>query len=88
MSFRDALGLIFCGAGVVVGTLGYRALGLQWYFAALILIAIGVVCIWTEARDRRLRKIGNEGPGDWGDRHYISGEHATDSGDHFESSAD
>ena len=78
MKLKDALGLIFIGVGVTVGTVGYRILGLQWYFASCVSLVIGVFLIWSASRDRKIREALDEGPGDWGDRHYISGSHATD----------
>lgn len=81
MAIRDIFGMILCGAGVAVGTVGYRLLGLQWYFGACGLILVGVAFIWSEARDRKLRELGNDGLGDWGDRHYTSGASSTDGAD-------
>jgi hypothetical protein len=78
MKLKDALGLIFIGAGVAVATVGYRILGLQWYFAAWVPLAIGMFLIWNANRDRKIRTALDDVPGDWGDRHYISGSHATD----------
>lgn len=78
MSLRDIIGLLFWGAGVTVGTVGYRLLGLEWYFGACGLVSIGVFFIWSAARDRKLQKALDKVPGDWGDRHYISGKSATD----------
>lgn len=51
MKFKDAVGLIFIGAGV---TVGYRILGLQWYLGACILLAIGMLLIWSADRDRKI----------------------------------
>ena len=78
MKIKDVVGMVFVGAGVTVGTVGYRILGLQWYFGACIPLAIGVLLIWSAARDRKIREGLNEVGGDWGDRHYESGWHATD----------
>jgi purine-cytosine permease-like protein len=78
MKLKDALGLIFIGVGVTVGTVGYRILGIQWYFAACIPLAIGMFLIWSASRDRKIREALDEVPGDWGERHYVSGSHATD----------
>lgn len=78
MSLRDILGLIFCAIGVTVGTIGYRLLGLEWYFGAFGIISIGLLFIWSAVRDRKLQKALDEVSGDWGDRHYSSGASATD----------
>jgi purine-cytosine permease-like protein len=85
MKLKDALGLIFIGVGATVATVGYRILGLQWYFAACVPLAIGVFLIWSANRDRKIREALDEVPGDWGDRHYSSGSHATDD---FDTGAD
>lgn len=68
----------FIGAGATAGTIGYRILGLQWYFGACVLLIIGVLLIWSAARDRKINEALDEVPGDWGDRHYVSGSHGTD----------
>lgn len=81
MKLKDALGLIFIGVGTTLATVGYRILGLQWYFDACVPLAIGVFLIWSANRDRKIREALDEVPGDWGDRHYISGAHATDDDD-------
>jgi purine-cytosine permease-like protein len=78
MKLKDALGIIFIGIGVTVATVGYRLLGLHWYFAACVLIIVGMLLIWSASRDRKIREALDDIPGDWGDRHYISGAHATD----------
>lgn len=78
MNLKDAAGVIFIGAGATVGTVGYRILGLEWYFGACILLGIGVLLIWSAARDRKIRAALDEVPGDWGDRHYLSGSRAAD----------
>ncbi|MGZ8304847.1 MAG: hypothetical protein ACXW2U_20215 [Telluria sp.] len=78
MKLKDVVGLMFIGAGTTVATIGYRILGLQWYFGACVLLAIGMLLIWSAARDRKIREGLNEVGGDWGDRHYGSGSHATD----------
>lgn len=78
MTTKDIIGMIFCGAGATVGTIGYRLLGVEWYFGACILLVIGTCFIWDAARDRKLRDALDEVPGDWGDRHYISGASSTD----------
>jgi hypothetical protein len=78
MKLRDVVGLMFIGAGTTVGIVGYRILGLQWYFGACVLLAIGMLLIWSAARDRKIRKGLDEVGGDWGDRHYESGFHAND----------
>lgn len=78
MKLKDAVGLIFIGAGATVGTVGYRILGLHWYFGACVLLAIGMLFIWSAARDRKISGALDQVPGDWGNRGYISGSHATD----------
>lgn len=78
MEVKDALGLILIGAGTTVGVVGYRLLDLLWYFGACIPLAIGALLIWSAARDRKIREALNQGPGDWGNRDYISGSRATD----------
>ncbi len=78
MTLRDIIGLIFCGAGATIGTIGYRLLGLEWYFGACGLFAIGLSFIWSAARERKLRHSMDDVPDDWGDRHYISGSSSTD----------
>jgi hypothetical protein len=90
MKTKDILGMLFCSAGATIGTIGYRLLGLEWYFGACVLLFIGGWLIWDAARDRKLRKAMDEVPGDSGDRHYISGASATDGfddvGDHGDAS--
>jgi hypothetical protein len=78
MKLKDVVGLMFIGAGATVSTVGYRILGLQWYFGACVLLAIGMLLIWSAARDRKIRAGLGEVGGDWGDSHYVSGSHATD----------
>lgn len=78
MKFKDAAGMVFIGAGATVGTVGYRILGLQWYFGACLLLAVGAVLIWSAARDRKFREALDQVPGDWGNKDYISGSRATD----------
>lgn len=78
MKLKDVLGLMFIATGTSVGTVGYKILGLQWYFGACIFLAIGLILIWGAARDRKIRESLNEVGGDWGDTHYVSGSHATD----------
>ena len=78
MKLKDALGIIFIGVGVTVGTLGYRLLGLAWYFGACILMAIGMSLIWSARRDRKIHEALDGVPGDGGDRRYLSGSYATD----------
>jgi hypothetical protein len=78
VKLKDIAGLMFIGAGAAVGTVGYRILGLQWYLGACVLFSIGMLLIWSSARDRKIREGLDEVGGDWGDTHYISGSHATD----------
>jgi hypothetical protein len=78
MKLKDVVGLMFIGTGTAVGTVGYRILGLQWFFGACVLLAFGMLLIWSAARDRKIREGLDEVGGDWGDRHYESGSHATD----------
>jgi DUF1365 family protein len=78
MRLKDALGIVFIGIGVAVGTAGYRILGLQWYFSAWVPLAVGMFLIWSANRDRKIRDALDEVSGDWGDRHYFTGSHATD----------
>jgi hypothetical protein len=78
MSIRDLIGIVFCIAGVTIGTMGYRLLGLQWYFGACALLVVGMLLIWSSARDRKIRDGLDDVPGDWGDRHYLSGSSSTD----------
>ncbi|MBC3809871.1 hypothetical protein [Undibacterium aquatile] len=78
MTIKDIVGLIFCGAGATLGTIGYRLLGLEWFFGACILLIIGTCLIWDASRDRKLRDALDDVPGDSGDRHYISGTSSTD----------
>lgn len=78
MTIKDIFGLLFCGIGATIGTVGYRLLGLAWYFGASVFLMMGILLIWSAARDRRLRDSLDEVSGDWGDRHYTSGASATD----------
>ncbi|MFL6672870.1 MAG: hypothetical protein ACJ8LG_06235 [Massilia sp.] len=78
MTLKDALGVTFIALGASVATLGYRILGLQWYFGAAVLFLAGLLLIWSAARDRKIQRALDEVDGDWGDRHYLSGTHATD----------
>ncbi|PXX43222.1 hypothetical protein [Undibacterium pigrum] len=73
MKIKDFLGVAFCSTGIIIGVIGYRLLGLQWYFGACALIVTGTLFIYSAERDRKLRKALEDVPGDWGDRHYISG---------------
>lgn len=78
MTLKDIVGMVFIGAGATVATVGYRLLGMQWFLGAVVLLGIGLGFIWSAARDRKIRDALDEVPGDWGDRHFISGEHSTD----------
>jgi len=81
MTFRDFFGIVLVTAGFAVGTMGYRLLGLAWYWSACVLLLTGGLLIWSAQRDRALRHALNDGPGDWGDRHYLGGGHTTDCAD-------
>jgi len=81
MTFKDFFGIVLATSGLAVGTMGYRLLGLAWYWSASLLAVAGLLLIWSAQRDRALRNALNDGPGDWGDRHYLGGGRATDSAD-------
>jgi hypothetical protein len=78
MNLKDAVGILFIATGTAFATLGYRILGMRWYVFAFGLLLVGVLLIWSAARDRKIRDELDDVAGDWGDRHYISGSHATD----------
>ncbi len=81
MSVKDILGIFFFTVGVTLGTLGYRWLGLVWFWIGVGSTTVGLLLVLNAVRERKLldeiRK--GEGPGDYGDRHYYSGASAADS---------
>ena len=81
MTFKDFFGILFVTAGLAVATIGYRILGLAWYWSASMLGLAGLSSIWSAQRDRAIQNALSNGPGDWGDRHYLGGDRATDSAD-------
>lgn len=81
MTFKDFFGIVLATSGFAVGTMGYRLLGLAWYWSASVLTLAGLLLIWSAQRDRAIQNALSDGPGDWGDRHYLGGGHATDSAD-------
>ncbi|MBI3530564.1 MAG: hypothetical protein HY067_21670 [Betaproteobacteria bacterium] len=81
MSAKDIIGILLFAVGVTVGTLGYRWLGLVWFWIGALSLTVGLLLVLNAVRERKLldemRK--GEGPGDFGDRHYYSGSSAADS---------
>ena len=81
MSAKDIVGVLLFAVGIALGTLGYRWLGLTWFWIALLSVTVGLLLVLNAVRERKLfdemRK--GEGPGDFGDRHYYSGASAADS---------
>lgn len=47
--------------------MGYRLLGLAWYWSASVLTLAGFLLIWSAQRDRAIQNALDDGPGDWGD---------------------
>ena len=78
MTLKDAIGMLFIGVGATVGTVAYRLLGIKWYVGAGIVLSIGVLLIWSAARDKKIRALMSDVYDDWGDGHYFSGGNATD----------
>ncbi|GGC94567.1 hypothetical protein [Undibacterium terreum] len=78
MKLKDLAGMLFSVGGATLGTVAYRLLGIFWFFGGLILLAVSLSLIWSAARDRKLRDALDQVPGDWGDRHYLSGASPTD----------
>jgi|EP01034_Spumella_vulgaris_P038461 hypothetical protein len=81
MTLKDILGMLFVACGATLGTVANKLLGLGWYVGSAVLLVFGSSLIWSAARDRKMREALDQVPGDWGDRHYVSGQHATDSSD-------
>lgn len=85
MRFRDILGMLLFAAGVAIAALGYRVLGLGWCWIGAALTFAGLLLVLNEVRRRKLERELRQGggPGDWGDRHYLSGGSADpiDAGD-------
>lgn len=77
MKLKDILGILFCVAGVTLGTIACRLFTTGWFFIACLLLIIGVHLIWTAERDHKLRKEMDV-PGDVGDNHTYSGGYADD----------
>ena len=52
----ETIGMLFIAAGVIVGMMEYRLLGLPWFIGAVFLVVLGMVVIWLFAGQRKLRK--------------------------------
>ena len=78
MTPKDIIGIAFVIVGVPVMALGWRVLGATWAVIGMVAFFIGLWLIIDSAREKRLREMmRGGGPGDYGDRHYISGESAS-----------
>lgn len=80
MGVRDVLGLLLSAIGIGMAAVGYRVLGLTWFWIGAACLFVGLLLVLNEVRSRKFEREMRTGggPGDYGDRHYISGSSSTD----------
>jgi hypothetical protein len=89
MRLKDVIGLALCVVGISTGSLGLRLLGISWFWGGAAVLFLGLLLVLDSVREKKLRENLKEGgPGDWGDRHYLSGDSAGDDCHSSDSSGD
>jgi hypothetical protein len=83
MGIKDVLGLLLSAVGIGMAALGYRLLGLTWFWIGAACLFFGLMLVLNEVRGRKLKREMRHGggPGDYGNRNYLSGSSASDFSD-------
>lgn len=83
MNIKDVIGLVLCAVGIGIAIVGYRLLGLTWFWIGVAFDFVGLLLVLNEVRERKLLHELRYGrvAGDYGDRHYFSGSSSNDFSD-------
>jgi hypothetical protein len=90
MTLKELFGVLLVAAAIAIALLAYPLSGVAWYWTAIPLLVAGLLLIRRAQRERRTRPAHaprestnfletlDDAFDAWGDRHHLSGSHASD----------